>query len=835
MVTRANKAYGELGGHIASYASAAEIFEVGFNHFFQATRPDHGGDLVYFQPHSAPGIYARAFLEDRLSEENLANFRQELKGNGLCSYPHPWLMPEFWQVPSGSMGIGPINAIYQARFMRYMADRGLADTADRRVWGVLGDGEMDEPESVGALTLAARERLDNLTFVINCNLQRLDGPVRGNGQIIQELESQFAGAGWNVIKVLWGSDWDALFARDTQHALLRRLAATLDGEYQNLGAKDGAYNVEHFFKKDADIQALVAHMTDAEIDALKRGGHDFRKRAAVCNSERLVAYAGRRSRVNGMERQGIRGQLLYRPTDALSARVIGDYETENSECCALVLYNEGPNDGALYKRRLAAAGATQFYDPSFSSVTINDLPHVAVRQGGGSVEGTLSLVGGYTLTSISAYRAWHFVPRYDADNTSVSAIVDAGQSVDDEQWTQEIRLASPAEGLLDWVAGTYYFYQYQDNLLTTQYGSAASALYGLPVFYNDSQSNVHTYPKTLSYAAFAQGVWHATDVLSVTTGVRDTYENKTGHIERDPATGPLVNGALSSYASGPLKVANNDVSGVLNLDYEFDPSVHEYFTVARGAQAGGINEAVPARGLLNSSLYVLPETAIDYELGVKSTLLAQRLMINVTLFWTGVRNYQATQIEQPLPGVLVQTLANIGSIRTRGIETEMSSKLPEWLTFRLTASYNDAIYTSYFDAPCAVESVGGLICNLTGRQVVGAPKWIANPSVNAAHNIAGDLDAYTLTEYAWRSSFFGTPDDSQLARVNAYGLVNLRAGLRGHLGRSAWDFSVWSNNVLDKHYVVGGVSGASGPTFGAYWLVPGTPRFWGGATIRLEF
>jgi pyruvate dehydrogenase E1 component len=277
MVTRANKAYGELGGHIASYASAAEIFEVGFNHFFQAAGPDCGGDLVYFQPHSAPGIYARAFLEGRLSEEQLANYRQEVNGHGLCSYPHPWLMPEFWQVPSGSMGIGPMNAIYQARFMRYMADRGLVDTANRRVWGVFGDGEMDEPESIGALTLAARERLDNLTFIINCNLQRLDGPVRGNGQIIQELESLFAGAGWNVIKVLWGSDWDPLFARDTQHALLRGLAATVDGDYQNLGAKDGAYNVEHFFKKDPATQALVAHMTDAEIDALKRGGHDFRK------------------------------------------------------------------------------------------------------------------------------------------------------------------------------------------------------------------------------------------------------------------------------------------------------------------------------------------------------------------------------------------------------------------------------------------------------------------------------------------------------------------------------------------------------------------------------
>jgi pyruvate dehydrogenase E1 component len=277
MVVRANQAYGELGGHIASYASAAEIFEVGFNHFFEAAQDGGGGDLVYFQPHSAPGVYARAFLEGRLSEAQLANFRQEVQGNGLCSYPHPWLMPDFWQFPTGSMGLGPISAIYQARFMRYLADRGLADTANRRVWGVFGDGEMDEPESIGGLSLAAREHLDNLTFIINCNLQRLDGPVRGNGQIIQELESLFAGAGWNVIKVLWGSEWDALFARDSQHALLRRLAATVDGEYQNLGARDGAYNVEHFFKKDLEIQGLVAHMSDGEIDALKRGGHDPRK------------------------------------------------------------------------------------------------------------------------------------------------------------------------------------------------------------------------------------------------------------------------------------------------------------------------------------------------------------------------------------------------------------------------------------------------------------------------------------------------------------------------------------------------------------------------------
>lgn len=277
MVVRANQAYGDLGGHIASYASAAEIFEVGFNHFFRARDEQHGGDLVFYQPHSAPGVYARAFLEGRLCEDQLANYRQEVSGNGLSSYPHPWLMPDFWQFPTGSMGIGPISAVYQARYMRYLEHRNLADTADRHVWGVFGDGEMDEPESIAGLTLAAREKLDNLTFIVNCNLQRLDGPVRGNGQVIQELEALFTGAGWNVVKVIWGSDWDPLFARDTSNALLQRFAQTVDGQYQTLGSKDGAYNLLHFFQQDPEIKELVSHMSDAEIDALKRGGHDFRK------------------------------------------------------------------------------------------------------------------------------------------------------------------------------------------------------------------------------------------------------------------------------------------------------------------------------------------------------------------------------------------------------------------------------------------------------------------------------------------------------------------------------------------------------------------------------
>ena len=291
MVVRANKAYGELGGHVASYASAAEIFEVGFNHFFRGGDADVPGDLVFFQPHSAPGVYARAFLEGRLEEEQLANFRRELSGNGLSSYPHPWLMPNFWQFPTGSMGIGPITSIYQARFMRYLEHRGFIEPSDRHVWGVFGDGEMDEPESLAGLTLAAREKLDNLTWIINCNLQRLDGPVRGNGQIIQELEAMFAGAGWNVIKVLWGSEWDALFARDKNNALLRNFAATVDGQYQTLGANDGAYNRAHFFDLDPELQSLVSRMSQDEIDGLKRGGHDFRKLHAAFDAARR--YEGR--------------------------------------------------------------------------------------------------------------------------------------------------------------------------------------------------------------------------------------------------------------------------------------------------------------------------------------------------------------------------------------------------------------------------------------------------------------------------------------------------------------------------------------------------------------
>ena len=277
MVVQANRKNSELGGHIASFGSSATLYDVGFNHFFRAPTEKQGGDLLFVQGHSAPGIYARAYLTGRVTEEQMINFRQEVDGKGLSSYPHPWLMPDYWQFPTVSMGLGPLMAIYQARFMRYLENRGLQKPSDRKVWAFMGDGEMDEPESMGAIDLAAREGLDNLIFVINCNLQRLDGPVRGNSKIIQELEGAFRGAGWNVIKVIWGSYWDPLIARDTTGLLYKRMEECVDGEYQAYKANDGAFVREHFFGKYPELKAMVANLSDEDIWRLNRGGHDPHK------------------------------------------------------------------------------------------------------------------------------------------------------------------------------------------------------------------------------------------------------------------------------------------------------------------------------------------------------------------------------------------------------------------------------------------------------------------------------------------------------------------------------------------------------------------------------
>ena len=383
MVMRANRVEtggsAELGGHIASYASAADLFEVGFNHFFRARSDSFGGDLVYFQPHSAPGVYARAFLEGRLSADDLAHYRQELTApgagaRGLTSYPHPQLMPDFWQFPTGSMGIGPINAIYQAHFMRYLQHRGLLAAAEanqpqRRIWGFFGDGEMDEPESIAALSLAAREQLDNCTFVINCNLQRLDGPVRGNGRIVDELESVFAGAGWHVIKCLWSSDWDTLFARDHDHALMRAFAHTVDGQFQTLSAKDGAFNREAFFGQNPQLQALVADLRDEDIDRLRRGGHDavkihaaFAAAARHTGQPTVVLAKTMKGYAMGGAAQGRMTTHQAKKLDIADLRTFRDrfaLPMSDAQLADLTFYKPEPDSAEmkyLHNRRLALGG-----------------------------------------------------------------------------------------------------------------------------------------------------------------------------------------------------------------------------------------------------------------------------------------------------------------------------------------------------------------------------------------------------------------------------------------------------------------------------------------------
>ena len=369
MVARANKNDDELGGHIASFASVGTLFGIGENHFWHAPSNEHGGDLIFFQGHSAPGVYARAYLEGRLTEERLNNFRRDVDGNGVTSYPHPWLMPDFWQFPTVSMGLGPIQAIYQARFLKYLHARGIADTANRKVWVFVGDGETDEPETLGAIGMAAREKLDNLIFIINCNLQRLDGPVRGNGKIIQELEGSFRGAGWNVIKVIWGSYWDKLFARDRDGLLQTIMEETVDGEYQNYKANDGAYVRKHFFGKRPKLLEMVSRMTDEDIWRLNRGGHDPHKiyaayAAAVKHKGQPTVILAKTIKGYGLGKQGQAKNPTHqlKKVDLATIREMRDrfnIPISDEKLAELPLYKppeDSPEMQYLHERRRALGG-----------------------------------------------------------------------------------------------------------------------------------------------------------------------------------------------------------------------------------------------------------------------------------------------------------------------------------------------------------------------------------------------------------------------------------------------------------------------------------------------
>src|ERR1700748_2135050 len=370
MVVKANKESSELGGHIASFQSAATLYDTGFMHFWHASNETHGGDLIYFQGHSSPGIYARAYLEDRLTDDQLVNFRQDVGGKGLASYPHPWLMPDFWQFPTVSMGLGPLMAIYQARFLKYLHGRGIADTAPRKVWAFMGDGEMDEPESLGAISLGGREQLDNLIFVINCNLQRLDGPVRGNGKIVQELEGMFRGAGWNGIKVLWGSGWDPLLAKDASGMLRKRMEECVDGEYQDFKSKNGAYVRQQFFGKYPETAALLKDMSDDDIWALRRGGSDPVKvyaayAAAVKHAGQPTVILAKTVKGYGMGEAG-EGQNITHQQKKMGLEALRKFrdrfaidlaDDKIAEVPFLKLPAGGPEERYLRERRTALGGA----------------------------------------------------------------------------------------------------------------------------------------------------------------------------------------------------------------------------------------------------------------------------------------------------------------------------------------------------------------------------------------------------------------------------------------------------------------------------------------------
>jgi iron complex outermembrane receptor protein len=553
-------------------------------------------------------------------------------------------------------------------------------------------------------------------------------------------------------------------------------------------------------------------------------------------------YDGRE--LDGSSRYALRGQLLWDPTQDFSLRLIGEHEEEHSDNGAAVMFNPGPNGGAKFYNAVAAAGGTVVYDPNYLETTIDGVQHMVVRQSGTSAEANWQL-NDYKLTSITAWRSWAFLPTNDADSTNVNVLSNAGQEVHDQQFSQELRLASPGEAPLSYVVGLYYFYQQQNNILYTHYGPDPKAIValgdGAPSFANGYYQTPQ-YLRTESGAAFGQLTWRPVESWEFAAGLRDTQEAKAMQVTRtNNDVSPAFAKTFAPYNSGLLTLDDNDVSALLSASYKFTPDVLAYASLARGAKAGGINPAVPNGVLGTNSLYVSPEIADDAELGIKSSWLQRRLTANANLFWTQVKDYQATLLE-PVgnTNTFVQVLTNIGKVRTRGVESEISAIPIDGLTLRLSASYDNATYLSYDNAPCSAEALapknaaqGSIICNLSGKPLVGAPTWIVNPGASWAHRSFASLTGTAEVDYAWRSKQYGSADDSEYALIPSYGLLNVRYGVgREFDGGKSWEVSLWSNNVLDKRYVTGGVTVAS--SLYDYYLYPGLPRTYG-LTVHVKF
>ncbi|WP_447846377.1 TonB-dependent receptor [Pseudomonas aeruginosa] len=546
--------------------------------------------------------------------------------------------------------------------------------------------------------------------------------------------------------------------------------------------------------------------------------------------------------LNGGERQGARGQLLFEPNEDFSLRWIADYNEEDSSNGSMVVYGGAER----FWQRAALVGASPLRDPQRRKVNINGRQHVSVHQGGSSLEANWNLAGGYRLTSISAYRYWHFTPAND-EQLNVSAINDTGVEVHDRQFSREIRLASPTGGAFDYVVGAYAFRQNLGNKTFTSYGPLAD-LYLLGAnlgALNDTYSKANGKIETDSFALFAQGTWHLTERLDFTAGLRGTYEEKNAKVERfAPLGGAAVggvgaavrNGQLGAYDSGDLSQYNFAPSALLSLSYQFSDDLLGYASLSHGEKSGGVNLAVgsaPSAGA--DSLLVGPERANDAELGLKSTLFDRRLLLNANLFWTGIHGYQATTLYQaPGSTQLVQVLANAGSVRSRGLEFEATALPLRGLTLNFNGSYNDVTYLSFKDAPCPAEVStrpgAPSSCDLTGQRVVGASKWIANLNGEYQWRLDDRFQPYVSASYAYRSAAEGTLDNSDLSKIDGYALVNLAAGLRSDLGDGQLDTSVWLKNAFDKDYYLSAFASING----SYTASVGQPRTLG-VSLRYDF
>ncbi|MFK1277581.1 TonB-dependent receptor [Pseudomonas aeruginosa] len=546
--------------------------------------------------------------------------------------------------------------------------------------------------------------------------------------------------------------------------------------------------------------------------------------------------------LNGGERQGVRGQLLFEPNEDFSLRWIADYNEEDSSNGSMVVYGAAER----FWQRAALVGASPLRDPQRRKVNINGRQHVSVHQGGSSLEANWNLAGGYRLTSISAYRYWHFTPAND-EQLNVSAINDTGVEVHDRQFSQEIRLASPTGGAFDYVVGAYAFRQNLGNKTFTSYGPLAD-LYLLGAnlgALNDTYSKANGKIETDSFALFAQGTWHLSERLDFTAGLRGTYEEKNAKVERfAPLGGAAVggvgaavrNGQLGAYDSGDLSQYNFAPSALLSLSYQFSDDLLGYASLSHGEKSGGVNLAVgsaPSAGA--DSLLVGPERANDAELGLKSTLFDRRLLLNANLFWTGIHGYQATTLYQaPGSTQLVQVLANAGSVRSRGLEFEATALPLRGLTLNFNGSYNDVTYLSFKDAPCPAEVStrpgAPSSCDLSGQRVVGASKWIANLNGEYQWRLDDRFQPYVSASYAYRSAAEGTLDNSDLSKIDGYALVNLAGGLRSDLGDGQLDTSVWLKNAFDKDYYLSAFASING----SYTASVGQPRTLG-VSLRYDF